>query len=406
MNDLDNKYIDLLTNICIKKDSHSLFLSYYKEITPFIKKLKEKVLDMGITDIYEEIIDPNELHNMLKKLSVEEISTHPYFNKSIWDVYAKKDSNFLMFVTEYPHLFDDIESEKLSKMAKVSQETKPLYRKLQNKCKIAWAIAAYPGEKWAKDIYSGNDSYEKLKNAIFKMCMVDKANPITSWKKRIDDSYKIVTYLNKLNIDNLHYTNSLGTNLTVYLPDNYIFESALDNEIMANMPSYEVFTSPIYNKTEGIVYSSIPLIYEGSIIEDFYLKFHEGKVVEMNAKKGLDTLKCIVSNDDNSCYLGECALVEKDSPIASMNTIFKTTLIDENASCHLALGAGFAECLKDGISLSDDEILKCGVNISKTHVDFMIGTNDLNIIAALKDGSTIKIFEDGKYSKELLDKID
>lgn len=402
VNNLDDKYIELLTNICMKKDRTSLFLSYHPEITPFIEKLKEKVKTMGVTDIYEEVIDPYELHDILKNISLSDIDKHPIFNKSIWDEYTKRNANFLLFETEYPHLMDDIEPEKISRMSKVSQNTKPLYREKQNKCLIPWAIASYPGKLWAKDIYNTPDSYDKLKNAIFKMCMVDTNNPLESWNKKIEENYKIVKCLNNLQIEKLHYTNSLGTDLTLYLPDNYIYESALDNGIMANMPSYEVFASPIYNKTEGIVYSSKPLIYQGGIIEDFYLKFHQGKVVEMNAKKGLDTLKCIVNSDSNSCYLGECALVEIDSPISKMNTNFKTTLIDENASCHLALGKGFPECIKDGISMSDKELLEKGINDSKTHVDFMIGTDDLSVIATLKNKTQIKIFENGKYSKEIL----
>ena len=145
------------------------------------------------------------------------------------------------------------------------------------------------------------------------------------------------------------------------------------------MPSYEIFTSPIYNKTEGTVYSSKPLIYNGALIEDFYLEFKERKVISYNAKKGKDILKSIIETDKYSCYLGEAALVEKNSPIASMNINFKTTLIDENASCHLALGTGFSECIKNGLKMTEKELREHGINNSKTHVDFMIGTPDLEI---------------------------
>ncbi len=403
--DNDAKYIELLTSLCMNGDKKGLFLSYQKEITPFILKLKEKVYSMGIYDIYEEVIDPYELHDILKDISVENMRTHPYFNKEIWDEYVKKDANFMMFVTEYPHLMDDIDCKKLAEMARISQETKPLYREKQRLCEVFWSIAAYPGKSWASNIYATDDNYEKLKEAIFRVCMVDTDDPVGQWKRRIEENNKIVDCLNALGIQSLHYTNSLGTDLVVYLPDDYLYESALDNGIMANMPSYEVFASPIYWQTEGIVYASMPLMYQGEIVENFYLRFHQGKVVEVHAEKGEDILKGIVESDSHSCYLGECALVEKDSPIANMNTIFKTTLIDENASCHLALGAGFAECLKQGLSMSSRELLEKGINDSKTHVDFMIGTDDLNIVATLRDESKFPIFEKGKYSKELLDKI-
>jgi len=403
---MDLKYIDLLINRCMKSSSKSLFLVYNKEISSFIDKLKNKVRELGVDDIYEEIEDPYELHDILRDISIDEIDNNPYFDKSIWDEYAKRDASFMMFETEVPGLMDDIEPEKLARMSLVKQKTKPYYREKQNKCELSWCIAAYPGEKWANDIYDTEDSYDRLKNAIFKMCMVDSDDPISSWDIHIERNYKIVDYLNNLGIEKLHYTNSLGTDLTLYLPDGYLFESALDNGLMVNMPSYEVFASPIYNKTEGIVYGSIPLMYQGGIVEDFYLKFENGKVVEYDAKKGKDILKGIINSDSNSCYLGECALVEKSSPIARMGTIFETTLIDENASCHLALGAGFSECLKDGLVMSDRELLAHGINVSKTHVDFMIGTDDLDIVATLKDGSEIKIFDNGKYADQFLKNID
>ena len=162
--------------------------------------------------------------------------------------------------------------------------------------------------------------------------------------------------------------------MIIYLPDGYQFASAKDNNVIVNMPSYEVFASPVYNKTEGIVYCSMPLIYNGVLIDEFWLKFENGKVVDYDAKVGKEVLKGIIEFDENSSFLGECALVEYDSPISNLNLIFGTTLIDENASCHLALGSSFSECLINGIGKSDEELLEKGLNVSKSHVDFMIGT--------------------------------
>ena len=403
---MDDKYIEVLLNRCMKDNTKSLFLCYNKEIASFISKLKDKARSIGIDDIYEEIEDTYYLHDLLSSLSVEEIKTHPYFNKSIWDEYAKKDASFLMFETEMPHIMDDIDSEKLKMKSYVAQTTKPLYRELQNKCKLSWCICAYPGELWAKDVYPDDDNaYELLYNDIMSMCMIDRGNPSDSWNLFLDRNKKIARYLNSLNIEKLHDTNSLGTDLILYLPGNYIYESALDSDILVNMPSYEIFNSPIYNKTEGIVYSSKPLVYQGGLIDDFYIKFKDGKVVEYDAKIGRDILKGIIETDNNSCYLGECALVEVDSPIAKMNKVFGTTLIDENASCHLALGEGFAECIEGGLNMNDDELLSNGINRSKTHVDFMIGTDDLDIVATLRNGEEINIFENGKFSNDIVSNI-
>lgn len=401
---MEEKYIELLINKCTDlKNNKVLFLSYNKEIKPFINKLIEYCHQKGIEEIYQDEEDKYQTHKLLKEMTEEEIATSPFFNKKIWDEYAQKKTSFLMFETEIPHLMDDIDPKKLALAAKTKRNTKPLYRHLQEKCQLSWCIAAYPNKSWAENIFpNSKNPLEELKKHIFKMCLVDTENPTKEWDKVLNKNQKIINKLNQLDIDKLIYKNSLGTNLTIYLPKNYLYSSAKDPKAIVNMPSYEVFTSPIYNKTEGIVYSSKPLIYNGGLIDNFYIKFKNGRAIEYDAQVGKEILKEIIETDSNSCYLGEAALVEKDSPIAQMNINFQTTLIDENASCHLALGSGFAECLKNGITLTNEELQSRGVNISKQHVDFMIGTNDLNITAITHSKEEIPIFKDGKFTKELL----
>ena len=201
-----------------------------------------------------------------------------------------------------------------------------------------------------------------------------------------------------MKIKKLHYKNSLGTNLVVEMPDNYLFVSASDDkeDMFVNMPSYEIFSSPHYLKTQGIVYSSKPLVYAGSLIDKFYIEFKDGKVVNYDAKVGKDILKGIIKTDSNSCYLGEIALVNNDSPISNTGLVFGTTLFDENASCHLALGDGFSECIKNGSSMSKEELLNNGINRSMQHVDFMIGTPDLEIDAETENG-IVPIFKNGNF---------
>jgi len=163
------------------------------------------------------------------------------------------------------------------------------------------------------------------------------------------------------------------------------------------MPSYEIFTSPDFRKTEGIVYNSKPLFYNGKSIDNFYLKFENGKVIEYDAEIGYETLKGIIESDSNSCYLGECAIVENYSPISKLNLNFGVTLLDENASCHLALGRGFYKCFNNFNNYNEEELLDRGLNLSDVHVDFMIGTDDLEIIIKTYDNKIIKIYENGKY---------
>lgn len=396
---MEDKYIELLLNKCVDVSSGIIFIHYNKEIKDFIDKLCSRAKEYGIKEIYKEEMDPYYTHDLLKESSLDEIKNNKYFDSSIWDKYASINASFLIFETEYPNLMDDIDVEKISLSSKLRRNSRPIYRKMVEECRLNWCIAAYPSKCWADYLYNNeSDSYDKLLNFIYDICMVNKENPIESWNKHLEKVDKVIDKLNNMNIDKLHYTNSLGTDLVVYLPNNYMFSSAKDSKVIVNMPSYEVFTSPIYNKTEGIVYSSMPLNYNGGIIDEFYLVFKDGKVVDYDAKKGKDLLKEVINSDSNTCYLGECALVEKTSPIAKKNFSVGTTLIDENASCHLALGAGFRECLKAGNSYNDKELLDIGINISRGHTDFMIGTDDLNIVATTKSGEEIPIFINGEYS--------
>ncbi len=395
---MQEKYIDLLINKCMELEEHPiLFIHFSKEIDKFIQKLVFEVKKMGITDIYLDYYDPYEIHDFLKNSSIEEIETSSYFDSSIWDEYAKKQACFLIFETEYPHLMDDVDSKKIAISSRKRRNTKALYSYMVEHCELSWCIAAYPGECWAKEIFKTPDSYQKLEQAIYKICLLDEEYPLVSWNNHLEETKAIIKYLNQLKLEKLHYSNSLGTNLDIYLPKNYLFSSAEDRQVIVNMPSYEIFTSPLYDKTEGIVYNSRPLYFNGALIDQFWLKFHQGKVIDFDAKIGKEMLKEILTSDEQSCYLGECALVEKSSPIASQNLVFGTTLIDENASCHLALGAGFPECIEEGLKLDEKHLFKEGINVSKTHVDFMIGTDDLSIIGVTKSGKQVPIFTNGNF---------
>ena len=196
----------------------------------------------------------------------------------------------------------------------------------------------------------------------------------------------------------MHYTNKLGTDLFVGLPQKVIWQCAGygDNSIV-NMPTYEVFTSPDYRYTSGIVYASKPLMYGGVLIDKFWLKFKDGQVVDYDAKVGKEILKVIIESDKYSCFLGECALVSKNSGVAKTNFVFGETCLDENASCHIALGDAFPECIECGLEENRESLRTKGLNHSTNHVDLMIGTSDLNITAMTKNGEKL-IFKDGDFN--------
>lgn len=396
---MEDKYIDLLLKKCLwfQKD-RVLFINYCKENKDFVDKLVVKAKEMGITDIYLDEDDMHEYHDILKNISLEEMDKHPAFDMSVWNEYADRDATFLMVDTEFPGLMADIEPEKIAKATKLRIESRKRYKSKQNVNAISWCIAAVANQEWAEKLFPNDaNALQKLESLIYEMCMVNTDDPVKAWEDKMVENTKIMKKLNELKIKTLHYKNSLGTDLHITLPENCLWAGAGTKKGIVNMPSYEVFTVPDYRYTNGIVYSSRPLIYSGKEINNFAIEFKDGKAIRVQAEKEQDVLQGIIDTGENNCYLGEVALVNYDSPISNTGLVFETTLIDENASCHLALGSSFPECVPNGESLSDDELKEKGLNIASNHVDFMIGTKDLEIEAETMNGEKIKIFENGNF---------
>lgn len=394
---LEEKYIKLLLERCLKiQDCNSLFINYNSLNQDFVDKVVLYAKDLGIKDIYLDKEDTEYIHNILVNTSLEDIPKEDVFNSYKWDEYAKKDAAFLILVTEIPNIMDDVDSEKLALSAYTRRNTKPIYKDKQLNSLIPWCIAAVPNIYWAKDIFSNSlNPLEDFWQMLSKMCMLDKEDPILEWNNLLNKQEVITTKLNNLHIKKLHYKNSLGTDFSVILSKDAIWQSASSGKWIVNMPSYEVFTTPDYRKSEGIVYSSRPLIYNGKTIDKFNLTFKDGKVIEFNALEGKEILKEIINGDELSSFLGEVALVNYNSPISNTNMVFKSTLFDENASCHLALGNGFIECISNGDNLTKEELEEKGVNFSKNHIDFMIGTSDLLIEAETFTNEKVIIMKNG-----------
>ena len=293
------------------------------------------------------------------------------------------------------------------KMAKAQQAKykviKPYRDQLENK--YQWCIAAVPGVAWAKKLFpnlSKAQAVEKLWEAILDASRVNE-DPIAAWKAHNDDLAARCAYLNSLNIETLVYKSSNGTDLRVGMIPEAEFkgggEYSLNNIFFnPNIPTEEVFISPMRGKAEGIVYSTKPLSYQGQLIENFSVRFEGGKAVEVHAEKNEELLKKLISMDEGAAYLGECALVPYDSPIQKSGLLFYETLFDENAACHLALGMGFADTIKDFDKYTLEECRKMGVNDSMIHEDFMIGAADLDIDAVTRDGKTVPIFRKGNWA--------
>lgn len=280
---------------------------------------------------------------------------------------------------------------------------KPIRRSMENK--YQWCIAGVPGEGWAKKVFPGmrkSAAIEKLWEAILDTSRVYE-NPAQEWEKHNKNLLKRSEYLNSLGLKKLIYKSSCGTDLTVGLIPEALFEGGGDTTVGGtyfnpNIPTEEIFTSPKRGEAEGIVYSSLPLSYGGQLIENFWMKFEGGRAVEWGAERGAELLGEILNIDEGASYLGECALVPYSSPIRKSGILFYNTLYDENAACHLAVGMGFTNVLRDFSKYSDDEAHELGINDSVSHVDFMIGTSDLSIIGIDKNDNPVQIFENGEWA--------
>lgn len=280
---------------------------------------------------------------------------------------------------------------------------KPYNDALENK--YQWCIASVPGKAWAKKVFPGlteEDAVEKLWEAILYTSRVDE-DPVAAWARHNKTLAQRCKFLNEYKFDRLEYKSSNGTDFTVGLIDKGIFagggETTLGSNIYfnPNIPSEEVFTSPMRGRAEGRVVATKPLSYQGKLIENFWIEFKDGKVVDTYAEKNGDLLKQMVSMDEGAAYLGECALIAFDSPINNTGILFYNTLFDENASCHLALGRGFNNCLENYENYSFEQCKEIGINDSMIHVDFMIGSKDMSIVGITKDGKRVQIFKDGNW---------
>ena len=404
MEELMRKYSNMILNVCLRvKSNQPLFISFNSERLDFVRILAKEAYKIGVKDIYFDVIDSEIKHDMLKNLDIEDLKNSTYFNRYMWNEYAKKGAAFVMLASETPGLMSDIDSEKQSNAFIYSLESRKAFDDLRNKSMVPWCIAAVPTLSWAKKIFpESNSPLEDLWNKIFEICGVYEDNPEQHLESKLKTLGIRKDKLNSLHIKKLIYSNSLGTNFSIELNDKTIWATGRDKlangeEVLVNYPTEEIFTSPNRMSANGIVYSSKPLSYQDKLINNFWIKFENGKAIDCGAEEGLDTLQSIINSCENSNYLGEVALVPFDSPISNSNTIFYETLFDENAACHLALGDSFTECIENGINMSKEELLNNNMNQCTNHVDFMIGTKDLNIKGITFDNEEIDIFINGNF---------
>ena len=340
-----------------------------------------------------------------QKESVATLSEVPPYTIEKQKYYNEKLPAMIHVDSDDPDGLKGIDQKKMSEVMKNRYPIlKPFRDERDNK--YQWTIVGAPSKAWAKKVFPNlpvNKAVAKLWDAILYTSRCND-DPIKAWNEHNADLEKRTSYLNSLDIDYLYYKSSNGTDFKVWLNDKVLWEAGGEKTLGSNIffnpniPTEECFTSPIKGKAEGLVVASKPLSYQGQLIENFSIRFESGKAVEVHAEKNENLLKEMISMDEGAAYLGECALVPYDSPINNLGILFYNTLYDENCCCHLALGMGFTNLVKDYQNYTNEQLHEMGINDSAIHVDFMIGSKDLNITAYLRNGQKVEIFKDGNWA--------
>ncbi len=312
----------------------------------------------------------------------------------------------LHLVSDVPGILAGIDSEKISQTMIARQTKLKEASELTMANKVRWSIVGVPNAAWAKKVFpqlEEQEAMEKLWDLVFYTTHINgDGKAMEAWEKHNKELFDRMTKLNDYNFKSLHFKNDEGTDLTIELVKNHIWcggsEEAADGVYFnANMPTEEIFTMPYKYGVKGKVVSTKPLNYNGVLISRFELTFEEGKVIAYRADDNQDTLGQLIEFDDGSDYIGEVALVPFHSPISQSNVLFYNTLYDENASCHLALGRAYPINVKDGVDMSQEELNKAGSNDSMTHVDFMFGSESMNIVGITQKGEEVQVFENGDF---------
>lgn len=400
------KYAELAVKVGVNiQKGQSLYITASIDNPEFIRLLTKMAYEVGAKQVYVDWTDDVITRTRFELAPSESFEEYPAWKVQEREQLADQGAAFMSVVSSSPDLLKGIDSSRISAFQKAAGTALTKYRQYIQSDKISWTVIAAPSKSWAAKAFpdvAKDDQVSALWDAIFKAVRADVDSPIEAWAKHDDLLHEKVDYLNDKNYKQLHYT-APGTDLTIELPKGHLWCGAGSvNEkgasFMANMPTEEVFTVPLKTGVNGVVSSSKPLSYGGNIIDDFKITFEKGRIVKVEAAEGQEVLQRLVDTDEGAKYLGEVALVPHHSPISESGLLFYNTLFDENASNHLAIGSAYAFCLEGGKKMSSEELQEHGLNQSITHVDFMIGSDQMDIDGILEDGSKEAVFRGGNWA--------
>ncbi|MBN9655159.1 aminopeptidase [Halobacillus sp. GSS1] len=401
------KYAELAlrTGVNLQKDQ-LLMINSTIAGADFTRIVARKAFEMGAKDVHINWGDDELTRMKYEHADQETLSDVPEWQKQQYTYFAEQGAAILSIRSTDPDLLKGIDASKVAAATKARSEAMSKFRDYTMNDRIQWSIVSIPIPKWAQKIFPGEEedtAVEKLWEQIFSIVRVDREDPVAAWEEHNQTLIKAREYLNEKQYQKLIYK-APGTDLEVALPEGHIWKGGPSKTVEGkiqfnpNMPTEEVFTAPHKYGVDGKVSSTKPLNYGGNVIDNFTLTFKEGKVVDFTAEEGEETLKHLLETDEGSRRLGELALVPHESPISQSGLIFYNTLYDENASCHLALGKAYPNNMTGGSDMSAKELDQNGVNDSLSHVDFMMGSGELDIDGVRADGTTEPVMRQGSWA--------
>nr|WP_325242366.1 aminopeptidase [uncultured Oscillibacter sp.] len=376
------------------------------ECAAFARLCAREAYDAGCCEVVMNWTDDAMTRMKYLHAGEEVFGTVPLWRRHFFNDQALEGTAYLAISASDPENLKGVDSKRIIAAQRASGKALKDFDRLQMCGGFPWCIASIPIPSWAARVFPDKGEAEAVSalwDAIFRAVRVTgDGRAVERWQEHLETLERRLEKLNALGLKSLHYTNSLGTDLTVELPEGHIWESGGDRTLagrpyIANIPTEEIFTSPLKTGASGVVYASMPLVHDGNVIDKFHFVVKEGKIVEAHAEQGEETLQAAISVDEGAAYFGEAALVPYDSPISNQNLLFYNTLFDENAACHIAFGEAYP-CLEGGQQMTKDELKARGLNDSITHVDFMIGTPDLSITGTTWDGREVPIFIGGNFA--------
>lgn len=401
------KYARLIAETGVNvQDNHTVVLQISVDQAPLARLITEEAYRLGAAEVIVQWSDETIQREFLAHAATDRIENVPQYKIDQTDDWIAKGASRISVVSSNPDALAGVDAQRVATFQAANGKALVNLRKATQANKVSWTVVAAASEGWAAKVFpelaTSEEQVDALWNEIFKTTRIYEENPVIAWDIHDKKLQEKAAELNEQQFTALHYT-APGTDLTIGLPKNHLWEgagsyNARGEEFMANMPTEEVFTAPDSRRVDGYVSSTKPLSYAGTIISGMKFTFKDGKVVDFSAEQGEEALKNLLAIDEGAKHLGEVALVPDPSPISQSGLIFYNTLFDENASNHLAFGSAYAFNLQGGTEMSEEELAAAGLNRSQTHVDFMVGSDKMNIDGIKEDGTVVPVFRNGDWA--------